>query len=642
MPSRRILFQIPLLTLFIFFIISPYPSQAEEPDLSSMSLKELMDVDVVTASRRAEPLSQVAGAVRVIDEEDIKRSGATSLPEILKLVPGVHVARVDIHKWAVGMRGFNGLFGNKQLVMIDGRPITLPSVAGVFWAANNIPVESIKRVEVVRGVWTSLWGSDSFTGVINIITKKASETQGGQSVTTVGLSGYEQTLRYGGELGESGNYRVYSKGALYSGKEIKGPRGETVGSREWKQARTGIRTDWDNAYTDELSFQADFTGSRVETDDLGSQFVHMPNPPAEDSFLGYGQFTWDRATGLDSNISFRTSFTREKEMMGDMANTMNVFDMEFTHVAERMGRHLFTSGIGGRYYWDNVEDGRNVSMNNAGVYSHDYSAFVQDKITLVDDSLYLILGNKFGYDGKGGVDLNPTARILYTRENEEYWLAVSRAVRKENRWQRGGSYDVDYHGRRYRVVMPDSLDSEKLISYEAGYRRAISNDLKFDLSAYVNDYDQLLALDYDGTTHTAKLKNILKGTALGMEALLDWRVSEWLTLKPSVSVIHQYLYDADANPSGESMPEAGTEGEIKLQIASNPFEDIGFDTLFYYINAPTERGSPGYFSLDTHLSWKASDDLTVELIGQNLLGAHEQYSPLRIGPSVDLRVTWDF
>jgi len=626
------------LIIVAFLFLLPCPVRAQDSEtLASLGLEELMDVEIVTTSRRAEPLSQVAGAVTVLNEEDIFRSGATSLPEVLRLVPGVHVAQMDTDKWAIGIRGFNGILSNKHLVMIDGRPITSPATAGVDWG-NSIPVNMIKRIEVVRGVWAHLWGADSFTGVINIITKTAEETQGGQSVTVAGSTGVEQNLRFGGAMGDIGHFSLYSQVGYTSGNWIDGD--DAKASSDWLKKQFGFRMDWENAFTDALSFQGNLSTSSIMDGDSGSP--HVFDRRKREDASGYGQFTWNRATGLDAGISLRTSFTREHANVDDLEGGTNIIEVEVQHAMETFGVHRLTWGVGSRYYWDNIRAGEKTSIGQERRYVFMSNAFAQDRITLMPESLYLILGTKFDYFGETPVEIQPTIRLLHTRLNEEYWMAVSRAVRADTRWQRSGTYKTMYNGTMYTVKQPDSLTTEKLMAYEAGYRRRISETLGLDVSLYINDYDELAMLEFDSATNTASLSNSLKGTAYGMETQLRWQVTDQLELRPSISAIYQNLYSLDSNPVGDSMPEEGIIGEVKMQALTKPVENVGLDVLVGYVDAPTERNIPGYLTLEVHSSWRASDRLMFELIGKNLGEATEQYSPLRVGPSLDLRVTWEF
>lgn len=605
--------------------------------LSALSLEELMDVEVVTASRRSEPLSQVAGAVTVLNEEDIFRSGATSLPEVLKLVPGVHVAQVDTDKWAVGIRGFNGLLSNKHLVLMDGRPMTLSNTGGVIWS-DMIPLNMVKRIEVVRGVWTSLWGADSFTGVINIITKTAEESEGGQSVTTVGSTGVEEVLRFGSPFGETGHAMGYG-GASYKTGQWLTAEGVDKSSRNWKKQRFGGRVDWVNAYTDALTFQGDWTHSKI--DDGASDSARIGQPNEKVQYSGFGQFVWDRATGLNSGYKIRSSYTRNVESFGDFDMGFNVVDAEWQHAAEQVSIHRVTWGMGSRFFWDDVSSGNGRNVDQPTHKEVIANGFVQDRLTVIPESTYLTLGLKVDYL-RQNIELQPSARLLYMGDDQEIWLAISRGVRMGNRFQQDGSFMFNRGGVTYTVITPSDLDSESLISYEAGYRRTLSPSTRLDVDVYINDYRNLLAFDVDDTAHTATLKNMLEGTAYGMEALLDIEMNKWLRLRPSASLIYQDLYHFTPVDTGDSLPEEGWGSEVKLEVMTNPIDSVGVDVFVAYLDSPDQRQLPGYFSLGGHVSWQASENLLLELIGRNLDGGHRQFSPLSIDPSLDLRLTWDF
>jgi len=617
---------------------APSATSADTQELAALDLEGLMEVEVVSASRRVESLTSVAGAVSILNEEDIFHSGATTIPDALKLLPGVHVVQMDIDRWGVGIRGFNGLLSNKHLVLVDGRPITSPTTGDVSWG-NLIPIANVKRIELVRGPWAHLWGADSFTGVINIITKTAAETQGAQAVTLLGTSGAEQGGRYGGAFGSTGYYRMYGRGGL-STENWSSEQEDKKGSEDWRRWQAGTRIDWENAFTDSLSFQADFVASGIYDGAGGSRQVYKPHE--RNTVGGYGQFTWNRALGLDSGINFRTSYTLSGVRVGDLKGDTNTLDAEIQHAVEQAGIHRLTWGMAGRYFWDTLQSGENTRINRENRYTFSANGFVQDRLTLVENSLYLTFGAKLDYFGERQVEVQPSVRLLHTRDNKEYWLAMSRAVRADTRWQRSGSYFVNVRGNTYTVNAPDSLATEKMTSLEVGHRRRFSPALQWDTSAYVNRYDELVSLIVDKAARTGSLSNSLKGTAVGFESLLEWDAADWLMLSPMASIIYQDIDLGDLNLMGESMPEEGFMYELKLQSRFKTSDATGLDILVGYIDGPTDKNIPGYFCLEAHAYWRPSDSLMLEFLGRNLGETTEQFSTLRVGPSADLRMTWDF
>lgn len=638
MPNRA---YATLIMLLLAWSMVPSSVRAQEPDvLETMDIAQLMEVQVTTASRRPDRLSRVAGAVTVITEEDIARSGASSIPEALQLVPGVHVTRMDTDKWAVGIRGFSNMFGNKQLVLINGRPITSPTFTGVFWNNQAVPLSTIKRIEVVRGVWTSLWGADSFNGVINIITKTAAEMNGGTSVTHVGTEGLEQTLSYGMHVDQDTDVAFFGKGSYSDGLSMRSPDGSARSTQEWKQGSTGLRVDWDNAFTDTLSFEAAGALTRSE-DGAGVMRPKYPAGFSNENHSGYMQFTWDRRTGLDAGVRFRTSYSADGMSMGDFRGIVNLVDMEVLHAMLQNGAHRFTWGVGTRVAWDDFDASDHIRIEENQNTRFDANAFVQDRITLHDDDLFLILGLKLDYRDSGFLGLQPTARLLYTKDNQELWIAASHARRSPDRWSEDGSYQVDYQGHTYTLENPGGLKNERLYSLEAGYRQIISPQLEFDISTYVNHYDSMTHISYDESTYTATVDNDMWGTAYGMEAAADWKLKERLTLRPSLGVLVQNIRGGDEewtrhNPTGDPIYEA------KLFSMLDISPEVGFNTLLQYRACPTEDDFDPTFTVDASLSWQARQDLKLEIIGQNIFDDNDKSSPLENDPSFSVRATWKF
>jgi iron complex outermembrane recepter protein len=233
-----------LTTMAIFLLgLHVAPAMGRHGDLTEMSLEALMSMEVTTTvARREQRLTDTSAAVFVITGEDIRRSGATSIPEALRMVPGIQVARIDANKWAVSARGFNGFIANKLLVLMDGRSVYSPLYSGVYWDVQDTILEDVARIEVIRGPGASLWGANAVNGVINIVTRQAAETQGG--LLTAGAGTEEKlfgSLRYGGALGEQAHYRIY-------GKYVERDSGRGVGGEptndDWEMARGGGRIDW--------------------------------------------------------------------------------------------------------------------------------------------------------------------------------------------------------------------------------------------------------------------------------------------------------------------------------------------------------------------------------------------------------------
>ncbi len=341
-------------------------------------------------------------------------------------------------------------------------------------------------------------------------------------------------------------------------------------SRDWAKTRAGFRSDWENAYTDALSLQGNFITSSIDDGAAGISRVHAPK--SHSSYNGYGQFVWDRSTGLDAGIQFRTSYTWSNENVGDMEADINVVDAELQYAVEQAGIHRVTWGVGSRYAWDEIENGNNISVDETTHAAFTATGFVQDRITLAPESLYLILGSKLDYLGQSPVEIQPTIRLLHTGDDQEFWLAVSKAVRSDNRFQRDGRYSVERSGATYSFSGPTDLTTEKLISYEVGYRQILTPKARLDFNAYVNDYDELIMFELDKVAKTVSLQNSLKGTAYGLEGMLEWQVLSWLELRPIASVIYQNLYGVE-DVAGDSMPEEGLGGESEITNSHHAYRE---------------------------------------------------------------------
>ncbi|SDL37155.1 iron complex outermembrane recepter protein [Maridesulfovibrio ferrireducens] len=631
--------------LFLIFAGGIHPCNAEaevldSPSLEQLDLEGLLEVEVISPTNRKQSLENIAGSYTVLTEEDIKASGAMSVPEALRVVPGVLVTRMDTNKWAIGIRGFNGMFNSKQLILIDNRPITSPFYSEVIWSNNDLPIELVKRIEVIRGPWTSLWGSESLNGVIKIITKSAKELKGTQSVSVVGTDGVNQMIRQGGELSDENNFMVYAKGGYESGKSYKVKGTAHKGSKDLVKGNTGFRSDWQNAFTDQLTLQGDISASSIkEHSPPGTPFSANRE---KKEYGGYAQFTWDRATGINSGMQFRTSYTHSATTFDDLNGISNTVDAEFLYSAEQIGMHLMTFGVGGRYFWDSFEQGKHVTVHNDQFSRMDVSAFAQDKMTLIEESLFLTLGLKLDYSEKVNISPQATARLLYTADKDEYWIAASRATKTPSNWAREGRYEVKYRGERYEIDTTNGLESEELTSFEAGYRRIFSDNLKFDLSLYFNSYDKLLTLSYDKDTRIATPTSSLCGLTYGTEASLDWKALPRLTLRPSISLSNQDFTGSSIDSPGFAPPLNSPIYNVKLQALINLADNLDLDLFTSYLNSMDDKDLSTGFSFDARLAWRPVNNLSFELIGSSLLSPINDGNFAPTKPSGSLRVIWDF
>lgn len=652
-----------LASLFAALLFFSPPARADDASDQDLDLEDLLQVEVVSAMRRPEPLSRVAAAVTVLDAEDIRRSGALSIPGLLRLVPGLHVSHMDADKWAVGARGFNGLLSSNLLVLVDGRPVTSPNYSGVIWSALDIPLDDIERVEVVRGPATSLWSLDSFNGVVSIVTKHAAATTGVHSVSTVGTNGdVSQAVRVGGggvsgddaedgsdadrtlapglawRVGLAGNY---ADGDSFNqpGPAGPGPGPGRQGARQWRRGTVSTRWDWTGAPTDAYSFQGAWTASAAE-ENFGA-LRQTGASMTRDNDNGYGQFVWDRATGLNSGWQVRSSYTRAQQGLGGLDSTVQAADLELQHLARPLGAHALMWGAGFRHVQDEVDVDDFTRSESKTFSRNQWTVFAQDQISLLDDDLRLQLGLKADGTGSGSA-LQPSLRASWSVDDTNVlWAAVSRSVRSPDNWRRDGSYELNYGGRTIVVRETRGLEDEELVVWEAGWRNSPAPGLSLDVSAFFNDYRNLVGVDLGKPGTAMTLDNILDGHNWGLEAALTWEATSFLSLRPSLSWIAEDFDGVWIEPRGESEVLNDQSLEGRLQILTRICPGLELDaTLFYQSDPP---GPPtDALNLDAALSWAATKHLRLELIGKNLFGPQEGFGLLEEDPSATLRVTWDF
>ncbi len=642
-------------------------AKADLQQLKNMSLEALMDVQVTSVSRRQQRLSDAASAVFVISQEDIYHSGATSIPELLRMVPGVNVARVDANSWAVTARGLNGLFANKLLVLMDGRSIYSPTFSGVYWSVQDTILEDIERIEVIRGPGASVWGSNAVNGVINIITKSAMDTQG--TLVTAGVGSEELgfgSVRQGGEFVKDGYYRLYAK---YFNRDDAVFSDGSDAADGWDSIRAGFRTDWQHSLMDSFTIQGDIyqgdAGQTVTEPSLSAPYMPMVNRSFD--FQGTNLLArWERKFDDDSSRALQFYYDRVK-YTGQRNEDRQSLDLEYKFHLVPRGGHDLVMGVGYRYTWDELEATDFRLFEPVSRHDQMYSAFIQDEISLIEDTLYLTLGSKFEHNDYTGFEVQPTARLLWhPKEEHSLWLAVSRAVRTPNR--------SEHDTTAVPAVMPspsglpvqmqiegnDEFDTETLIAYEAGYRMPFTQRGHFDLALFYHDYDRLRSIELVGQvpqppTHVIavnSLENKRSGKSYGLELALDLQPLDWWRLQAAYSWIDIKLHmDPDSNDL-ISEKEEGTTPEQQLSLRSSMELTDAFDLDLWvrYVDELPTVGVDDYWTLDTRIGWKIGKNFELSLVGRNLLRSqHAEFSQLVLtAPVTEVereiygQVTWRF
>lgn len=635
-------------------------------DLTELSLEELMNLPVTSVSKKAQPFSQTAAALFVLTQEDIRRSGATSIPEVLRMVPGVDVAKIDSNKWAVTVRGFNGRFANKLLVLVDGRTVYSPTYAGVNWDQVDTILEDIDRIEVIRGPGATLWGVNAVNGVINIITKSAKDTQGGLAVVGAGTEERGFTgLRYGTKLADSTYARVYGK--FFARDDQALPTGDPSLDR-WHQGRGGMRLDHTASNGDVFTLQGDyFAGEyleRVNLPTLTSPFIQTSDFKAQISganVLG----RWTHTSSATSGLSVQLFYDRVVILNGRGGVKSDTADVNFQHHAALGDRQNVVWGLGYRFVNNqlvNRTEALSVSYDRDSRYFSVWSGFVQDDIAVVRDAVTLTLGTKIEHNDFTGLVIQPSTKLRWMpTDRQTYWAAVSRAIRAPSNAEddirlnqpTGSAPLVSVFGSR-------SFGNEKLLAYEAGYRNQLLDNLSLDLATFYNVYKDLRSFEpgqpfteaSPSPTHVVQpllWSNKLRAETYGVEASFDWRPIAWWRLQPAYTFLHmRMLTDRSQDPGAGSAAGESPAHQVSIRsLMLLPYQ-TELDIWGRYTDRLPAIQIPSYFNLDIRLGWRPTPAVELSLVGQNLLDSHRpefkesivSFASTELQRAVYGKVTW--
>ncbi|MGB5988078.1 MAG: TonB-dependent receptor [Desulfobacterales bacterium] len=574
-------------------------------DLTQLSLEDLMDIEITSVSKKVQRLSEAAAAVFVITADDIRRSGVTTIPEALRMVPGMQVAKMDSNKWAVSARGFNGRFASKLLVLMDGRSVYTPLFSGVFWEDIDTPLEDIERIEVIRGPGASLWGANAVNGVINIITKPAAETQGG--LLSVGGGTEEQalgTVRYGGKLTSKTPYRLYLK---YNDRDTAQALDGGQGEDDWDYLRGGFRLDHQATDRDSLVLQGDiYAGTTGET--ITEPTVTPPyeaDKAWEDDHDGFSMLgRWSRFIDEDSDFSLQAYYDRSDYTLAVGGAQVDTVDLDFQHRFAWGNRQEIIWGMGYRFAHQEAQpnlvylgiDDPQDDLNIA-------SFFVQDEISLFSERLRLTLGSKVEYNNYTDWEIQPTARLLYKASaTQSMWASVSRAVRIPSWGER--DFDITYQFLPPGLISPDApltevrvegtgdQRSETLLAYELGYRIQLLEELSLDATAYYNVYDDLRntpqGMPYLDTSQPPLklvapyvMDNSGDEEIYGFELAADWRPWEGGRVQGAYTFTHQ---DFEGEPASGNRGAASPEHQISLRTGIDLPRNVELDIWWRYVD----------------------------------------------------------
>jgi len=613
-------------------LAAPTPSTISA--LKQLNVEELMNIEVTSVGRRPTKLLGTASAVQVITNAEITSAGATTLAEALRLADNLQVAQRGSRGWAISARGFNTDLANKLLVMIDGRTVYTPLFSGVFWEAQDQLLEDIDRIEVISGPGGTLWGANAVNGVINIITRSASDSQGvymeaGGGSELQRIAG----VRYGTELSSSTALRFYGK---YLDRDDSVLEGGGQAQDAWRRGQGGFRLD-SRADDDEFTLQGDYYANR-EHDPAGITRMRGAN------LLG----RWSRRLSGDSDLSLQTYYDWAQlsdavspltlagiafSPAGRLHDDLQTLDVDFQHRLRASDSQEIIWGLGFRNTHDTVRNAPALAFFPTVLDQQLYSAFAQDEIRL-HDTLFLTVGNKIEHNDYTGFEFEPSVRLMWqVRPTHTLWAAASRAVRTPSRIDR----DLSEGAPPYPLVLRgrDDFKSEKLLAYELGYRAQFDQALTTTLSAYYNVYDDVRSTRITPATLLPfYFANDLAGHSYGFEFAGRLQLSENWSMHAGYNLIETRLHvkSGQFDLSNARNETADPEQQVSLRSSLNLPRGIELTSGLRWIdvlhnnNGPTPGTVPKYIELDARLAWHASPHLELSLAGQNLLHAdHPEY-----------------
>lgn len=655
----------------------PAPS-AEAPlsaELSQMSLEELMNVQVTSVSRRPQSLIQAAAAIQVITGEDIRRFGATSLPEALRLADNLEVAQINAHDWAISARGFNADLANKLLVLIDGRAVYTPLYGGVLWNVQDYPLSDIERIEVISGPGGTLWGANAVNGVINIITKSARDTQGLHAEAAAGneLDDQEE-LRYGAEPAAGLYVRAYGQ---YTGRGHEATTSGASARDAWQAGRGGFRLDDEATLHDRLTLQGDVYHGVEDAGGVGEEDLSGGN------LLGRWTHAAPNGSSMSVQLYYDHTYLRQPYPASvpvapyytgfpatALSDDLDTDDAQFQYQFSAGLRQQFVWGVEYRATQER-NDGLFVRFLPPRLDQNLYSGFLQDQIMLVPD-MSLILGSKLEHNGYTGFEVEPNVRWQWNPQPQQLlWAAVSRAVRTPSRYDRDLTIPTGLTNAPPPYVFPsaflkgsENFVSETLIAYELGYRAAFGSQWSGSLSTFFNDYNHLRSTTATATTadypfpFPVYFQNNLEGTTQGLELSSSYQLLDWWQLHAGYDVLVEHLHvrPGQVDSTGALNETADPKGQAFLRSSMDLPRRMSFNTALRWVDAlhidngptggPVVGLVPAYWQLDARVAWQATRNLTLSLVGQNLLREyHVEYgypSAARdqIARSVFARFSW--
>jgi iron complex outermembrane receptor protein len=645
-----------------------YPQAAQAPptdtDLKSLSLDQLGSVEVTTQSKEPTEVWNTPAAVFVLTHDDIRRSGATTLPDLLRTVPGVEVAELQGNQWAVGIRGFNSAFSKDVLLLIDGRSAYTPLFEGVYWDVQDVLLDDVERIEIIRGPGGTIWGANAVNGVINIITRHARDTQG---TLATGSSGYVDrfngSIRKGFSRGANLQFRLFAKGFV---REDEQNLNYDPYDR-WHLAHGGFRADWSATPRDTISAEGDaYTGTSGQQISIGS-YAPLKQLVIDDTFHISGGdivLNWQHRYRGGSDLHGHAYFDRTNRQGTEFGEARDTIDLDFIDHLTILPRQDFIWGAGVRLSPSTIiQTQPTVDFEPHRQTDFIYSAFLQDGLRLLPRNLTLTLGSKFEDNNYTGFEIQPNARMLWNPlKQTALWAAVSRAVRTPGRLDRDLQLtDVDSVAAPLlvRIQGDPNFKSEVEIGWEAGYRQLLTPKLYADVAAFHNQYDNLESYGHRSLSSittpiaaevlTIPFANGIKGVTDGLEFAPDWKATSWWELKGNFSHVH---IDVRPKPGfTDTTTVSSYEGSsphrtATLQSLLNLPHRGEFDFDYRFVSRLPAQNVKSYQTMDAHCGWPIAKSFRLDVAGRNILQPHhhefagDNDNPVGIRRSVYGSITW--
>ena len=616
-------------------------------DLTGTSLEDLMNIQVTSVSKKGQSLSKVASSIYVITQDDIRHSGMTSVPELLRMVPGVEVARINANTWAISIRGFNYHYSGKVLVLIDGRSVYNSLFSGVYWDQQTMPLENIDRIEVIRGPGGTVWGANAMNGVINVITKSAKVTQGGLVSVEAGSQITGQGLaQYGGTAGANGAYRIYGRYTM-NGDSPSRPGSPAIDDAHSSQM--GFRSDWNLTPRDKMTVQGDILGAS-EGQTLTTLFSNrLPDyytindhvKLAAGNILG----RWNHLFANGSETTVQVYYDQYRRFDQGL-NVQGTADFDFQYHFRAGERNDIVVGTSYRSTDQSFANGYAAILGTGHRRDNLFSGFVQDEVRLTN-SVSLTLGSKFEHNSYTGYEYEPSAQIAWSPTNRQTaWASVSRAIQQPYWLFAEGQADAanvpipGLGAAIYHLIGNPKGTASNLLGFELGYRAELSKQITLDTTVFLGDYNDIETITAQTPYFTLNpapahlvlpsvFGNLGNAKTYGIETSARWNATKWWRISPGYTFLQMNVSQIAPGKDSNFAATPGDSPKHQAQLRSTlklPHH-VDWDVSAYYVGSLASGAGavpygpvPSYLRLDTRFGWNIREFVDISIAGQNLLG----------------------